>query len=106
MFNLTHSASSQAFYVSWKNDRHFTPFFLSFDDPQKRAAPGALVNWLALNRLPEMLFALVHFTRLTRSNVGSFFSGGGGTIFSLGGVHPYFFHSACTSAPLDHLYSG
>jgi hypothetical protein len=43
-----------------------------------------------------------HFTRLTFSNVTSF-SGGGGVIFSLGGVQPYLRHKAWTSAPDDHL---
>jgi hypothetical protein len=30
-------------------------FGFSFDDPHERAAPGALVNGLALNRLPAVL---------------------------------------------------
>jgi hypothetical protein len=33
------------------------------------------------------------------------FSGGGGSIFSLGGLHPCFFHIAWTSDPEDHLKS-
>jgi len=32
-------------------------------------------------------------------------SGGGGAIFSLGGVHPYLRHMACTSDPDSHLKS-
>jgi hypothetical protein len=38
--------------------------------------------------------------------VGSTYrSGGGGFIFSLGGVHPYLRQMACTSDPDDHLKS-
>jgi hypothetical protein len=76
-------------------------FGSSFDDPHERAASGALVNRLTLNGFPKVL-AVNHFTRLTFSNVASF-SGGGGVIFSLGGVQPYLRHKAWTSAPDDHL---
>jgi hypothetical protein len=76
-------------------------FGFSFDDSHEGAASGALVNGLALNGFPKVL-AVNHFTRLTFSNVTSF-SGGGGVIFSLGGVQPYLRHKAWTSAPDDHL---
>jgi hypothetical protein len=76
-------------------------FGFSFDDPHERAASGALVQRLTLDGFPAVL-AVNHFTRLTFSNDTSF-SGGGGVIFSLGGVQPYLRHSVCTSAPDDHL---
>jgi hypothetical protein len=82
----------------WRRSKLFGS---SFDDSHKRATLGAPVNWLALHWLPTVL-AVNHFTRLTFSNVASF-SGGGGVIFSLGGVQPYLRHKAWTSAPDDHL---
>jgi hypothetical protein len=59
-------------------------FGFSFDDPHERAASGALVNGLALNGFPHVL--AIHLYLRSGS---TFFSGGGGSIFSDGGDQPH-----------------